>query len=147
MPLDSTAAIGLAGVVKNLVGKVSTETISRAWRASNELRNAELNVLRGQRSGRVYRKPFSKGTYRSSAPGEPPAVRTGTLRRSWRPTAASEKKGKGVVVMPGIKTDVPYAPGLQKGTSRMAPRPYEDAVVEQAKPKIKQIFGAPYLGK
>ena len=73
----------------------------RSYLAANELRNAAMMVLRGQRSGRRYKVP---GTYRrqrdksdgkmkngryytASAPGEPPAVRTGVFRLSWRPTA------------------------------------------------------------
>lgn len=129
-----------------LVGKVSKETISRAVRASNELRNAELEVLRGQRSGKVYRRPFSKGTYTASAPGEPPAVRTGHLRQSWHAVSASEKGKKGsVTVKPGIRTDVKYAPGLDKGGGHVAPRPYREAIIEKAMPAVKSIFCAPYL--
>ena len=42
---------------------VQKEVSQRAYRASNELRNAELYVLRGQRSGKKYRVP---GTDRKS---------------------------------------------------------------------------------
>ena len=70
--------------VKEAVKDTKQEVAARAVRASNELRNAALNVLRGQRTGRVYRKPHTKhATYTASAPGEPPAVRTGMLRMSW----------------------------------------------------------------
>lgn len=134
----------LKELTKALVGKVNQETVSRAVRASNALRNAALEVLRGQRGGRKYRKPFSKQMYTASAPGEAPAVRTGDLRRSWRPIAASEKTKGGVVVKPGIRTEVKYAPILDSGGEHLAARPYREAVVEKAKPEVKAIFSEPY---
>ena len=66
--------------IQQAVKDTNTQAKSCAVRASNELRNAALNVLRGQRRGRVYKKPHSKATYTASAPGEPPAVRTGMRR-------------------------------------------------------------------
>ena len=56
----------------------------------DDMRNAELEVLKGQRSGRTYRKPHSKATYTASAPGEPPARRTGNLRMHWNGQVKSE---------------------------------------------------------
>ena len=85
--------------------------------------------------------------YRASAPGEPPAVRSGDLRRSWRQRTASESTGKSLTVKPAITTDVKYAPWLDEGTDRMAPRPFEDPIIEDAKPKIKAIYSEPYLNK
>ena len=66
--------------VDDTVKKVNRESASRGARAVNAIRNAELEVLRGKRSGRVYRKPYTKSHYTASAPGEPPARRTGNLR-------------------------------------------------------------------
>ena len=60
---------------------------SRAYVAANELRNAELEILRGQRGGRIYGVPGTKRKYQASAPGQPPAVRTGAFRLSWQPQA------------------------------------------------------------
>lgn len=51
------------------------QSVSKAWG------NASLYVLRGKRSGKVYRVPNTGKTYRASAPGEPPAVRSGTSQR------------------------------------------------------------------
>ena len=108
--------------------------------ASHELRNASLEVLRGQRSGRVYRKP-SGGTYRASAPGEPPALRTGTLRRSWRPLYIGDERQN-----PAIESSVPYADYMEDGTpgGKIAPRPYEEKIKEKAMPKIREIYGEPF---
>lgn len=57
--------------VDEVVKNVGRQAISRGTRAVNALRNAELEVLKGQRSGRVYKKPYSRATYTASAPGEP----------------------------------------------------------------------------
>ena len=118
-----------------------TDTLAKscAVRASNELRNAVLNVLRGQRSGRVYRKPHSKATYRASAPGEPPAVRTGMLRMSWGMKAVGDGKG---TYTAGIYSDVPYAEKLDEGTPHgyIKPRPFKEKTIEAARPRVLRIF-------
>lgn len=131
--------------INEKVNQINHEAKSRAFRAANELRNSALTVLRGQRSGRVYRRPFAKGTYTASAPGEPPAVRSGDLRRSWRSRTGSESAGSTLTVRPAITTDVKYAPWLDEGTDNMAPRPFEEPIIEHAKPKIKSIYSEPYL--
>lgn len=123
--------------VKQIMSEVETKAKSCAVRASNELRNAALNVLRGQRSGRVYKKSHSKATYRASAPGEPPAVRTGMLRMSWGMKAIGDGKG---TYTAGIYTDVPYAETLESGNTRVKARPYRQKVIERAAPKVTAIF-------
>ena len=136
--------IDLEGAVNEIVEEITYQAKSRAFRAANELRNSALIVLRGKRSGRVYKRPFSKSKYTASAPGEPPAMRTGNLRMSWRPQSASERIGKTVTIKPAITTEVKYAPYLEEGTDRMAPRPFEDPIIEKAMPRISQIFKEPY---
>ena len=140
-------AMNIKPEIDKLVDQINFEAKSRAFRAANELRNSALTVLRGQRSGRVYKRPFSSSKYTASEPGEPPAVRSGDLRRSWRQKTASESTGKGLTVKPAITTDVKYAPWLDEGTDRVAPRPFEDPIIEDAKPKIKAIYSEPYLNK
>ena len=138
--------IDLKGKINGLYNQVTQEAKSRGYRAANALRSASLEVLRGQRSGKIYRKPFTKkATYQASAPGGAPAVRSGTLRRSWQPRAQSEKEGGSVTVHPAIWTDVKYAPILQEGSPKMEPRPFEEPIIEKAKPEIEAIFGKPYL--
>ena len=86
--------IDLKGKINDLFNQVSQGAKSRGYRAANVLRSASLEVLRGQRGGKIYRKPFTKkATYQASAPGEPPAVRSGTLRRSWQPRASCHLDG------------------------------------------------------
>ena len=125
--------------IQQTVKETNNLAKSCAVRASNELRNAALNVLRGQRSGRVYKKPHTKATYTASAPGEPPAVRTGMLRMSWGTKATGDGKGNYAA---GIYTDVPYAEKLDEGTpgGKIAPRPYKQRIIDAAKPRVIQIF-------
>ena len=90
--------IDLKGKINDLYNQVTQEAKSRGYRAANALRSASLEVLRGQRSGKIYRKPFTKkATYQASAPGEPrpsalaPCAGAGSLAHSpRRKTALSQ---------------------------------------------------------
>ncbi|MCD8308894.1 MAG: HK97 gp10 family phage protein [Clostridia bacterium] len=123
--------------IQQTVKDTQSKAKSCAVRAANALRNAELNVLRGQRSGRVYKKPGVSTHYTASAPGEPPAVRTGMLRMSWGIKAEGDGKGNYTAA---IYTDTKYAEMLETGTSRMSARPYKEKIVEKARPQVVQIF-------
>ena len=149
-------------VVEEITADIRHQMEGRAWRAALELRNASQLVLRGQRSGRRYKVP---GTYRrqrdktdgkmkngryytASAPGEPPAVRTGTFRNSWQPTSRVVYG----VYFSRIESDVMTDNGkynlgevLENGTSRMAPRPHHDEISERAERKIVRIYEEPYF--
>lgn len=135
-------------VHQKVLHTVEEQAKSRTVRAANVLKKASNKILSNAsgRSGKVYRKPATRAaTYRASAPGEPPALRSGDLRRSWRPLPFSEMTGSDKVFRPGIHTDVKYAPLLQGGTNKMSPRPFEDAVKKEAWPEVKQIYDQPYL--
>jgi hypothetical protein len=137
--------IDIKGIVEKIVEDVNRQVHSRAFRAANELRNSALNVLEGHRSGRVYRKPYTKkATYRASAPGEPPANRSDMLRRSWRQKNTAEHAGNITVHTATIYTDVKYAEPLEKGTNQIDPRPFREPIIERAMPRIKRIFKEPY---
>lgn len=136
-------------VVNATLQGVQREVARRAYRASNELRNASLYVLRGERSGRIYRVPNTKKKYRASAPGEPPAVRTGAFRLSWGTRTHVEKKGTVYRAVSAIESRE-RAGGrllgemLENGTGKTAPRPYKQKIIDRAMPKIKEIYGRPY---
>lgn len=72
-----------------------------------------------------------------SVAGNPPAVDTGTLRRSI--TYNVNEKEKYGRVGSTIKNP-PYGLYLEYGTSRMKPRPWLRPALEKSLPKIKQIF-------
>lgn len=132
--------------VKEQVADINRKVIARGVRAVNALRNAELEVLKGQRSGRVYRKPYTKkATYTASAPGEPPARRTGNLRLHWNGEVKSgSASGKGASVIAALESGEPYAVLLEKGTSKMAARPFVERIKEKAAPELHRIFSGPY---
>lgn len=159
------AAIRMA--VKDQVADINRKAASRGVRAVNAIRNAELEVLKGQRSGRVYKKPGTYGKtpskatraligdyghklrggqlYRASAPGEPPAKRFGDLRMHWNGQVKTESAaGGGVIVIAELESQEPYAADLEKGRKGMAPRPFVERIKEKAAPEIKKIYSEPY---
>lgn len=130
--------------VDDTVKKVNLEAASRGMRAVNAIRNAELEVLRGKRSGRVYRKPHTKSHYTASAPGEPPARRTGNLRLNWNGTVESSSTGSGLRVTAVLESQERYSTYLENGTRRMAPRPFKQPISEKAVPEIERIYHEKY---
>lgn len=130
--------------VDDTIKKVNREAASRGMRAVNAIRNAELEVLRGKRSGRVYRKPHTKSHYTASAPGEPPARRTGNLRLNWNGTVESSSTGSGLRVTAVLESQERYSTYLENGTRRMAPRPFKQPISEKAMPEIERIYHEKY---
>ena len=128
--------------VAKKVQAIGQQMKSRAVRGSRALKTAELQVLRGQRGGKVYKKPGMSTHYTASAPGEPPAVRFHKLRPSFRPVGSTSAGALSVKV--AIETDTHYAGYLEHGTSKMAARPYVEKIKQQAEPEILSIFNAPY---
>lgn len=140
-----SAGSAIRATVKDQVENVNKQVLSRGVRAVNAIRNAELEVLKGQRSGRRYRKPHSKATYAASAPGEAPARRTGNLRLHWNGQVKTEPGTKGgIQVIAELESRESYAIILEKGTKRMAPRPFMDRIKEKAAPEIERIYKEPY---
>ena len=152
-------------LVSDLVSQAGQEVKSRGIRTANELRTASNHVLRGQRHGRRYKVP---GTYRlqmdkvtgkkrhgryytASAPGEPPAVRTGAFRLGWKQRSYAEDLGGGQCNVHGvIENDQKVGSSLlgemlENGTKRMAPRPYKQKVVSRALPQVIKIYNEPYF--
>lgn len=140
-----SAGSAIRATVKDQVTNINRKVVSRGVRAVNAIRNAELEVLKGQRSGRVYRKPHSKATYTASAPGEPPARRTGNLRMHWNGQVKSESASSGgVAIIAELESQEPYAGILENGTSKMAARPFTEKIKEKAMPEIQRIYSEPY---
>ena len=163
----------LRAMTADLVRQAGQEVKSRGFRVANELRTASNHVLSGQRHGRRYIIPgtgrwhYKRGkrvvigreednygrkgrkkygrlagkawiTYRhytASAPGEPPAVRTGMFRLGWKQRSYAEDLANGHLL----------GEMLENGTSRMAPRPYQQRVIDRAMPKVLGIYNEPYF--
>ena len=137
-------SVELTDTVEEIRKSIKHQMESRAYRVANEIRNSTLDVLRGQRSGRRYRVPGTKAYYTASAPGEPPAVRTGAFRLSWQPEALIED-GK---YTSSVKTNQKrLADWLENGTpgGKMAPRPYHDRILADVEPKSVRIYSEPYF--
>ncbi len=152
--------------VAEMTESINRKVVARGTRAVNALRNAELRVLKGQGSGRVYKKPDTYGAaskatrkllgdyghrlrggqlYRASAPGEVPARRTGNLRMHWngRVESAAASDG-GVTVIAEIESQERYAADLEHGTKKIAPRPFVERIKKEAEPEIRKIYSRAY---
>lgn len=146
----SSVSVQLDAITKGIVDSIKQQMERRAYLGANELRNASLLVLRGQRSGRKYRVPGTKRYYTASAPGEPPAVRTGVFRMSWQPKSLVENGAYISRVESSVRTDNGrYLLGeiLEDGTpgSQMAPRPHHEKIQAKAEPAIVRIYNQPYF--
>jgi len=91
---------------------------------------AEAVRLVGQFSGPPLGSP--------SAPGEPPHVRTGTLRRS----IGFETFRIGRMFVGRVGTNLKYGRWLEEGTSRMAPRPYLRPALDSQRNRIVEEIEA-----
>lgn len=133
--------IDIANIGKKALTQVNGELPARAASASIVLRNAEIQVMRGSRSGKLYHRTGFKRRYRASAPGEPPAVRTGTLRGSWRPVQYGANHQN-----PAIESGVSYVDYMENGTpgGMIAPRPFVQKTVDLAKPGVEAIYKKPF---
>ncbi|MDR3148629.1 MAG: hypothetical protein LBT88_01235 [Oscillospiraceae bacterium] len=139
----------VAKQIKTYLAGIDREVAARGYRVSNQLRNSALYVLRGERSGRRYLVPDTKRYYTASAPGESPANRLGIFRLSWTTRVDAQKSGKLYTVRSLIESNVKagaYLLGdmLEKGTKKMAARPYKQKVIDRALPKIMEIYNRPY---
>lgn len=121
----------------SVINKLETMTEKMMFGAAHEVRKEILRTLQsppGSRSGRTYRVPGTQQTYTASAPGEPPARQFGHLANSIDAVVIREGKSvKGVV-----GTDLIKGLQLEKGTSKMAPRPWLEPSFKKAEPKVAE---------
>lgn len=161
-----SAGVAVRAKVKDIKADINRKVASRGARAVNALRNAELDVLQGQRSGKVYHVPGTHGgatkatrqlkksyghklrggqLYQASAPGEAPARRTGNLRMHWSGDVSSgENSHGGVALNVTLESQEKYAVSLENGHGNVAARPFADRIKEKAEPEVAKIFNEPY---
>ena len=134
----AAAAKYLRVEVNAIVQEMNQNAQSRARRGVNLLRNAALEVLGQDGSGRRY------GRHIASAPGQPPAPDKGNLRRNWRQAVIGYPNGKGlgITIKMQITSDVKYAMFLEKGTRKMAARPFKERIKTKARPPIEALFAS-----
>jgi hypothetical protein len=116
-----------AAQIKTAFHKNSRKAVEAA---AIEWRNGIVECLTGTRSGREYRKPGTRAMYRASRPGEAPASVTGRLRSSYRVRVISDTEAE-------VGSPLDYAEKLEKGTSRMLPRPHIEPGFQKKRREIE----------
>lgn len=114
----------------------------------------------GRKGRKIYRREagtakITHAQYTASAAGEPPAVRTGAFRGSWRrktyvqngPNYGFEVRGVTESALRVGKKGYLLGDLLEGGASRMAPRPYKQRTIDRAAPNVMRILRAPYVVK
>lgn len=124
--------------LKLIYPQIERQLKQRATSGSRELFNAWERIMREDGGGKTYRKPGTiHSTYKASKAGEPPAVRTGTLRTGKRMILDGS-------LSPAIESGIKYAHYLQNGTSKMDQRPIIEPTLNEAKPEILKIYKQPF---
>jgi hypothetical protein len=83
--------------------------------------------------GTTNRSEIRGAAYRASAPGEPPAPRTGRLRQSFNMTVTQIRQDQYRV---SIRTNVFYADDLEYGSESVAPRPFMEKAFNRVASKL-----------
>lgn len=128
---------------KPALQEVMDEFYSRLEKASIHMLNEVDEKITGPRTGAEYRVPSTARKYTASAPGEPPAVRTGDLRRHM----SYQLKREGSEIFSAIGNKLEYANYLEHGTTDamgqdlMAPRPFLSPTFEEQRETIMRILG------
>lgn len=144
--LADSAGRAVRAKVSEVMADINRKVVSRGVQAVNAIRSAEKEVLKGKRSGKVYRKPYTKATYTASASGEPPALRTGNLRMHWNDDVKARETSGGTEVIAVLESGEKYASVLETGTKdgKLKPRPFVEKIKEEAMPEIKKIYSGLY---
>lgn len=122
--------------VDRIVQTLNVKAQSRARTAVNELRNSAITTLSKDGTGRRY------GKHIASSPGQTPAPDTGNLRMRWCQFIFAEPNLNGVKIIVRIKSDVGYSQFLEKGTRKMAARPFKQKIKNDAMPKISALYAS-----
>ena len=136
----AAAAQEVKVTVDRMCQEINLRARSYSARSLNHLRNAALEVLGHDGSGRVYKR---RGGYHvASAPGQPPAPDTGNLRRNWNQRSYFSKgAGKwGLRIRLQLKSKMFYAIFQEGGTRYIIPRPFKERIRAKARPKIAALF-------
>lgn len=134
----------LVATVENKVNAVRKEVVRRASQGGVEISNAVKDVMTGQGKGKWY------GNHQASAPGDPPAVASGHLRNSFKPNNNVLEHGSKTVIKSWASSNLTnVSPGynyawIDKGNSRVAPRPYVKKTQDKAKEVLIKSLKRPY---
>jgi hypothetical protein len=149
----------LVSRVDAFLRRFEVEEKKRLFQAGNLMKNEVRRLMtESPRSGREYRKLRAtqrargrtagqrrRGDYiihRASAPGEPPAPDTGTLRRAVNAELVLDRAGWQANV--GVTQEaVKYAAPLEFGTRRIRPRPAWRPAYQNLRGQLAEILGRP----
>lgn len=92
----------------------------------------KADILSRPGSGEVY------GNHRASAPGQPPAPDTGRLRAATQ--ADPQVRNDGGDIVGRIVANTEYAAALEKGTERVAARPFMSLLKSDYADDLRQAF-------
>lgn len=102
--------------IPQVVGIVQSQLNRKVFAMGKAVQTAmSTQVLVGERYGRWYKVPGTQRRYRASIPGEPPASRTGDLRRSYR---VGKVEGTALDTHVKVGSALPYAPILEEQLDR-----------------------------
>jgi hypothetical protein len=105
----------------DLLSDYPDEIESKLQAAATLVESEVKELLSGSRSGKRYPvSPGSSTKYSASRPFEPPAVRSGDLRRKYRGTV----RGRGMYAEGIVGSPMIYSKWLEFGTRKMAARPH-----------------------
>lgn len=112
--------------------------------AENGLRSAlgegetilKRNILAQEGTGRIYSRGGRK--HQASAPGQAPALDTGNLRANTN--ASPELKEDGSDLVGIIISNTEYSEALERGTERMAARPFMGPLGRDHAPELQRAF-------
>lgn len=117
---------------KSVVVQITQNSRKAATAAAYVWHSGIVETLTGERSGREY-KIGRMTRYRASRAGEPPASRTGKLRTSYKVRVVSDNEVD-------IGSPLDYAMFLEKGTSKIAPRPHVIVGYKKKEREIEQAL-------
>lgn len=114
--------------------RLELQTLARMETACIFAEGQVKAALSQQGSGKMYK--IEGKTHQASAPGEAPTVLSGDLRAS-----ITHFVGKfGGTITGIVSTNMEYAPKLEFGTRKMAPRPFMRGTIYAALPIIYRIL-------
>jgi HK97 gp10 family phage protein len=99
----------------------------------NTIRETMIEEFNEPKSGRQYPR-----RRRSSAPGQPPARQSGRLQES---ITDPQVRKSGNAIVGEMRITAPYAVFLERGTSRIAPRPFAQPAVDALLKGLGRIGG------
>jgi HK97 gp10 family phage protein len=134
MKIQMSLTNNIPKITKELSNNIEKRMLIASIQVHGEL---VRSILVGTRSGRLYRITGTKKLYRASKAGEAPAVRLGALRQSYRFTT----EGRGHKTVGIVGSPLKYSKWLEKGTSKMKPRPHLSVAFRNKKNDIQKLFG------